>query len=288
MVYSGEGVRYWINKRGAQWALLGRWKSTRKKVYRQQKAASKQWLLNQNPGWGLSERGLLDENKTVVVSETEEDIFEHMGIPFILPGKREKGAFEKIIKTLTHTRRIMNLKILQDSREASKYAFLMVKYEMPEFIKRLQEQIPVGDLFKGDGYRQGLETESHITLLPCLSNDTDLLKLISAIPKVEELKAELVNVSIFQQQDCDVLKADVEQGSLLNRINEALVKDFKSFSEFEYHPHMTIAYLKKDSASSINLTRTLEKPVKVVPLGYLYSFYSGNDEKQIMFDFSGK
>lgn len=182
----------------------------------------------------------------------------------------------------------MNLKILQDSRETPKYASLMVKYEMPSFIKRLQEEIPAGDLFKGDDHGQGLETESHITLFPCLSNDTDLLKLLPTLPKVEELEVELVNVSIFQQQDCDVLKADVKANSSLSRINEALSKDVKSESEFEYHPHMTIAYLKKDSASSINLTRTLEKPVKVIPQGYLYSFYSGNDEKQIMFDVSVK
>lgn len=51
-------------------------------------------------GWGLSERGLLDENKTVVASETEEDIFEQMGIPYIEPKNRDKGKFEKIIKDI--------------------------------------------------------------------------------------------------------------------------------------------------------------------------------------------
>lgn len=51
-------------------------------------------------GWGLSERGLLDENKNVVASKTEEEIFEAMGIPFIPPQDREKGKFEKYVRNI--------------------------------------------------------------------------------------------------------------------------------------------------------------------------------------------
>lgn len=51
-------------------------------------------------GWGLSERGLISPEGDVVASKSEEDIFEHMGIPFIPPEKREKGSYEKIIKDI--------------------------------------------------------------------------------------------------------------------------------------------------------------------------------------------
>lgn len=51
-------------------------------------------------GWGLSERGLLDENKNVVASKTEDEIFEAMGIPFIPPADREKGKFEKFVRNI--------------------------------------------------------------------------------------------------------------------------------------------------------------------------------------------
>lgn len=51
-------------------------------------------------GWGLSERGLLDPNKDVIASATEEEIFEHMGIDFIPPEKRDKGKYERLIKDI--------------------------------------------------------------------------------------------------------------------------------------------------------------------------------------------
>lgn len=170
----------------------------------------------------------------------------------------------------------MNLKKISDSDRDVKYAFLMVKYEMPELIQNIQRAIPEDDLYVDlndeiNGY--GLETQSHVTLFPCLDNDTDYHELLPYLPKVSTLNIRLVNISLFENEEYDVLKCDVEVPSVLNEVNSELLKHFECHSEFkDYHPHMTIAYLKKD-ASKGRLCRDLPIPVELVPTEYDFSYW---------------
>ena len=56
------------------------------------------------------------------------------------------------------------------------YAYLMIKYKTPDFIKEFQSKIDPNDLYiVGDDY--GIEYEQHVTLVPALGNDTDLGQL---------------------------------------------------------------------------------------------------------------
>lgn len=174
----------------------------------------------------------------------------------------------------------MNLKRLsklQDSHDReTPYAFLMVRYEMPDLIKKIQSQIPEGDLYidesgKINGF--GLETESHVTLFPCLDNKTSVNELIPFLSPVAELTAKLCNISLFENEEYDVLKADIDSESPLFKSNSVLGENFECHSEFkEYHPHMTIAYLKKGSESAKRFVQELEKKVDLVPQRYDFSW----------------
>ena len=59
------------------------------------------------------------------------------------------------------------------------YAFLMVRYGMPDFAKDIQKDIPDDILYidpdGSDNY--GKEDDAHVTLAPCLDNDVDLEEL---------------------------------------------------------------------------------------------------------------
>ena len=64
---------------------------------------------------------------------------------------------------------------------AREYAFLMIDYEMPSFIKDLQNKIPNNELYFGTDEEKkdnqyGFEKESHVTLAPCLDSDVDINK----------------------------------------------------------------------------------------------------------------
>lgn len=123
-----------------------------------------------------------------------------------------------------------------------KYGCLMLEFDFPE-IDQIHDKINKNDLAK-----DGLETEPHITLLYGLHDaeikDKDVLESVKGfnIPKLK-----LHNISLFENDEFDVLKFDVdslEEGKTLHKIN-AKLKKFPYTTDFEdYHPHATIAYLK--------------------------------------------
>lgn len=182
---------------------------------------------------------------------------------------------------------IKKLTRIADSADREKdWAFLMVKFAMPQFIKDIQDQLTEEDLYvdendKVNGY--GLETESHVTLFPCLDNETPLNEIIPYLPKVETLSVSAVNISMFEQDNYDVLKVDVESEAL-RALNEEIGKHFESGSEFkEYHPHMTIAYVKKDFELAKSFCKDLDGE-EMTPESYDFSFMKDGESKHVFFD----
>ena len=67
---------------------------------------------------------------------------------------------------------------MKHKKTSREYAFLMVEYETPKFIKDLQNSIKKEELyFEENSNDYGLEKESHVTLVPCLDNDVSLNEL---------------------------------------------------------------------------------------------------------------
>jgi 2'-5' RNA ligase len=122
----------------------------------------------------------------------------------------------------------------------------------------LHSKIEEADIYRGkdgDDRSYGLEDESHVTLLYGLHDDEvdpeDVMKICTS-EKYPDCK--LHNVSLFENNDYDVLKFDVdcdlnEEGRgrsqmILHKINKQLTKLPHSTKFPDYHPHATIAYLK--------------------------------------------
>lgn len=130
------------------------------------------------------------------------------------------------------------------------YAFLMIDYETPQIISDLQRTIKKEELYvdvehPGD---YGLETDTHVTIAPCLPNDVDIELLRSFLRPLYEYPALLTNISIFDNEKYDVLKCDVASDVLIST-NKAICDAIPTFSEYkEYHPHATIAYTRKGAS----------------------------------------
>ena len=105
------------------------------------------------------------------------------------------------------------------------------------------------DIYMEEGNNSfGLEDEPHTTLLYGLHDGVTLedVKNVMGEFKFGDLIAH--NPSLFQNEKYDVLKFDMKyptKGNMfLHKCNEEL-KMFPHTSDFpDYHPHMTIAYLK--------------------------------------------
>lgn len=108
-------------------------------------------------------------------------------------------------------------------------------------------QVDDNDVYK-DGDNYGKETELHITLLYGIHLDDGVRKSILDhyksnfnVPKITG-----VSVSLFEKEEYDVLKYDIELTPELTALNEYLTSNYEFTTSYpDYHPHCTIAYLKK-------------------------------------------
>lgn len=159
---------------------------------------------------------------------------------------------------------------------AREYAFLMIDYEMPSFIKDLQNKIPNNELYFGTDEEKkdnqyGFKKESHVTLAPCLDSDVDINKLKELLLPLKEYKCILNNISIFENDNYDVLKADVKCPNMHKTYNK-IKENFELHSAYkEYHPHMTIAYMQKGMADKYK-KKMLDKIEELTPTSFDFSY----------------
>ena len=163
------------------------------------------------------------------------------------------------------------------------YATLMIEYEEPAFIDKLQQTIAPEDLYIDEyNYYFGLETEYHVTLLPFLENDVDVKELKTYLKDISEYDTQLVDVSYFPGEVRDVLKCSVESEAIAET-SHAIRNNFSNaypYPTMIYH--LTIAFLKPGCAQKY-LQDHIE-PITIKPTNFLLSYYNEEGERmQIRF-----
>jgi len=156
------------------------------------------------------------------------------------------------------------------------YGCAMLYFDFPQ-MKEIHDQIEEGDLYTEEEDRTyGLEDEPHCTLLYGLHKGVTLDQIKEVVGKFKFDKLKLHNASLFENQ-YDVLKFDV-QGDSLKECNEALT-DLPHTNDFpDYHPHATIAYIKKGIGEKY--TEMLkDKEYEVKPTHVVYSEADGTKTK---------
>jgi len=131
----------------------------------------------------------------------------------------------------------------ENSTSTYEYSCAMLYFHFPN-MEQLHSQIQSEDIYTEEGDKTfGLEDEPHCTLLYGLHKEVTLDDVKEVLEPYQFGPCKIFNTSIFENKDYDVLKFDV-QGEILNEINSDL-KQFPFTSNFpNYHPHMTIGYLK--------------------------------------------
>lgn len=164
-----------------------------------------------------------------------------------------------------------------------KYAFLMIDFKMPKSIKDLQKRIPESELYKPenpeDRFEYGLETESHVTLTPCLDNDINLENLKVLLKPLSEYKPVITNISVFENKDFDVLKCSVSSSTMADT-NSLIASNYEIHSEYkQYKPHMTIAYMKKGTANKYR-QYVMSELITLEPTNFSFGYFEGDEYKR--------
>lgn len=138
--------------------------------------------------------------------------------------------------------------IVEKSGDSYSSGCVMLYFNFPE-MKQIHESIDQKDLYEEEGDRTfGLEDEPHVTLLYGLEKEVTPEQINEIVKNFKFGKLIMHNASLFEN-DYDVLKFDVKypdgESKVLHECNEAL-RELPYNNQFpDYHPHMTIAYIKK-------------------------------------------
>lgn len=154
----------------------------------------------------------------------------------------------------------------------------MVYFDFPD-MKEIHKMIEKDDIYKPKDY--GLEKEPHCTLLYGFDTNVKAEAVLDTINQFKIPKLILTKASLFEN-DYDVLKFDVKDvNKSLHNINKKLSKSFPYSSDYpNYHPHCTIAYLKKGTGKKyVDLLKG--KDYKVTPKHIVYSVDGKKDKRKV-------
>lgn len=165
----------------------------------------------------------------------------------------------------------------EKKKEDHKHEFgcVMAYFEFPE-LKEIHKMINPEDIYDdSDDDSFGLEKHPHVTLLFGLHDDENEDEDVLDIAERPIGTIILKNASLFKSEKYDVLKFDADN-KVLHEINEDLERTFEFTSTFKYHPHSTIAYIKKGEAEKY-VDQLKDKEYEVIPTKIVYSKPNGDE-----------
>jgi 2'-5' RNA ligase len=170
----------------------------------------------------------------------------------------------------------------EDKNHKYEYGCAMLHFTFPE-MKYLHKLVNSEDIYtEEDDSSFGLEDEPHTTLLFGLHDTVSLGDVKNVMDEFKFGNLVAYNPSLFQNKKYDVLKFDIKYPTkgdeFLHKCNEEF-KKFPHTSDFpNYHPHMTIAYLKP--GKGIKYIRKIGMiEYNLIPEYGVYSQPNGNKTK---------
>lgn len=165
--------------------------------------------------------------------------------------------------------------INEQSKTTYNYGCLMVNVDEQGWDGFIKETVTEDDLYtEGDDY--GIETEPHVTVLYGFHDDTDMSKLKDLLYPLSELDISSKKISIFENEKYDVLKYDIDSDKLFE-LNKLMTENFEHTTDFpDYHPHVTIAYLKPGRGKKY--ITDLKEAKDFTPTAYKFSHADGKKE----------
>jgi hypothetical protein len=156
------------------------------------------------------------------------------------------------------------------------YGCAMLYFDFPQ-INEIHDLIESDDIYTEEGDTTfGLEKEPHTTLLFGLHDGVTTDDISKVLTGFKYGNCNIKNASLFENEKYDVLKFDVD-GDNLHETNGKLRKFPHTNSYPDYHPHMTIAYIKPGMGKKyVDLLKG--KSFQLLPQHAVYSKPDGSQD----------
>jgi len=152
--------------------------------------------------------------------------------------------------------------LIKENEAINPYGCLMLNLHITGW-DRLHAAIDPNDIYDKPGF--GLEKEPHITILYGFHPEVKYQDIRTDIYKIKyDIPVKLIGLSHFENvgynndSGFDVVKFDVES-PILYKLNKYFRKYPHTNTRSEYHPHLTVAYIKQGRAEKYN--RIQIKPI---------------------------
>lgn len=133
------------------------------------------------------------------------------------------------------------IKKFKEMKQVNDFGCVMVYFNFENWDK-IQDIIKEEDLYiDPNDPSYGREEEPHTTLLYGI-HDIDDSAILDDLKSIEMPNIKIKDVSLFENDDFDVLKFGLESEDLF-KLNKYFDNKYPNSNEYEYKPHCTIAYL---------------------------------------------
>lgn len=167
--------------------------------------------------------------------------------------------------------------LIVEEKQTYDFGCAMLYFNFPE-INKIHDSINPKDIYIQEEDRSfGLEEEPHCTLLYGLHEGVSTKDVENVLDKYTYSPVKAHNASLFENSDYDVLKFDIK-GDNLHETNLDLQQYPFTSNYPDYHPHMTIGYLKPGTGKKY--TKMLKgQEFDLLPQYAVYSKPDGNQDK---------
>lgn len=125
----------------------------------------------------------------------------------------------------------------------------------------------------------GLEEQPHVTILYGIHEDeVDPSVVVDMIEqKFMPAVVQITEIDIFEQDGYDVVKYNVPITDQIKEYRDLIEGSFANTQTYEYHPHMTIAYVKPGTGKKYK--KVLDEPFEVRFSKGVYSYHKEDHEE---------
>lgn len=154
------------------------------------------------------------------------------------------------------------------------YGALMLNVNVPKW-KEITDIIDKNDVYDKPTF--GIEHKPHVTILYGFHEEVtakeieDLLK--EKHDPTEKIKLDLIGISHFETPNYDVVKFDVKSEKL-NELNKLMKKLPYTSNYPDYHPHLTISYVKKGTGKKYD--EKFNENIELASNNIVYSTVKGS------------
>lgn len=183
---------------------------------------------------------------------------------------------------------MMNIKkelrkrLMNESSGGHEYGCVMLFLPISkEWWSKITSDIDKDDIYEVEGERDyGIQShkEAHVTILYGIHTDVPDEEVEALIDKMTAPEVTLGKISIFENDEFDVVKFDVT-GKDLHTMNKMFTELPHTNNYPDYHPHTTISYVKSGTGNKYVKDLSKDDTLSVKPNKIVYSKADGTKKE---------